>query len=65
VEPEDIGRVLNEHFTSFFTEENEGDGMEFRKSDCGYLVQFHTAEDKVLEVLAALKLHKSPGRDEL
>ena len=36
-------------------------GMEFRQRDCEVLEQIDIGKDKVLEVLAALKVDKSPG----
>ena len=55
-----MSRVLNECFTSIFTQENEDDGVEFSERDCEVLEQIDIGKDKVLEVFAALKVDKSP-----
>jgi len=61
VEPEDIGKVLNKYFTSVFTQENEDDGLELKERDYEVLVQIYIEKDKVLEVLAAVKVDNPPG----
>jgi len=65
VEPEDIGRVLNEYFTSVFSCEKEDVGTEFGERDCEDLEQFNIGSEELSEVLVGLKVDESPGPDKL
>jgi len=56
--------VSKKYFTSVFTQESEYEVLEFRET-ARFLSKLTWGVTKVLEVLAGLKVDKSPGPDEL
>lgn len=58
-DPEDIACVLHEYFTSVITQVNEDECIDLGESVCEVLEQIDRGSDKLLEVLAGLKVEKS------
>ena len=64
-DPQEMGEILNEYFSSVFIVEKSMDVRELGEINSDVLRCVHITEEVVLEVLKCIKVDKSPGPDEV
>ena len=64
-DPQEMGEILNEYFSSVFTVEKGMDVRELGEINSDVLRSVHITEKEVLEVLKRIKVDKSAGPDEV
>ena len=64
-DPQGMGEILNEYFSSVFTVEKGMEIRELGEINSHVLKNVHITEEVVLGVLKRIKVDKSPGPDEV